>query len=804
MNNIIRDFSTIRITDTGIVGGKNASLGEMTITLAGKGIKVPAGFATTAAAFWMYLDFNNIRQPLEQLMQQLDRDSFSNLKETGAACRKLIQEGIIPEEIKKEILLAYNILGKGAPVAVAVRSSATAEDMPQASFAGQHESYLNIKGEKALLEAVRRCFTSLYTDRAIKYREDNGFEHSKVALSTGIQLMVRTDGSCSGVGFTLEPESGFRDIVLISGIWGLGENIVQGAVSPDEFYVFKPTLVEGKQAIIQRKLGDKEKTLCFSDDPDAVDSTVNTDTLLEDRQRYVLSDPEVLQLARWAVEIEQHYNCPMDIEWARDAVTGELFILQARPETIHTRKQPQQLKIYKLLEKGNCLATGEAIGEKMATGIARVLGSPAEAGRLQPGDIVVTDNTSPDWDPVLKKVAAIVTNTGGRTSHASIVARELGVPAIVGTLDATLKIMDGATITVSCSEGKEGHVYEGALPFEIAEIDPGNITLPQSTEACLIISDPDKAFHLSFYPNDGVGLLRMEFIITHAIGIHPMALVKYDELKDKEAWSAITARTITYPDKKKFFVDKLSQGIATIAAAFYPKDVIVRMSDFKTNEYAQLLGGKEFEPLEENPMLGFRGASRYYHPLYKEGFGLECAAIKAVREEMGLTNVKVMIPFCRTVEEGRKVLEVMASFGLPQGENGLEVYVMAEIPSNVLQAAAFAGIFDGFSIGSNDLTQLTLGIDRDSALVADLFSEEDAAARMMISMMIAAAKKAGVRVGLCGQAPSDLPDFAAFLVAQGINSISFNPDALLKGIANIRKAEEELNINDKNALPVLI
>ncbi|SKC97882.1 phosphoenolpyruvate synthase [Chitinophaga ginsengisegetis] len=804
MNDIIRNFSAIRITDTAIVGGKNASLGEMTVTLTGKGIKVPEGFATTAAAFWMYLDINGIRQSLLQLMQQLDRETFSNLAETGAACRKLILEGTIPAEVEREILRAYNVLGKGAPVAVAVRSSATAEDMPEASFAGQHESYLNIRGEQALLKAVRRCFASLYTDRAIKYREDNGFEHSKVALSVGIQLMVRTNGSCSGVGFTLEPESGFRDVVLISGIWGLGENIVQGTVAPDEFYVFKPTLLEGKQAIIQRKLGDKAKTLCFSDDPNAEESTVNTETLLEDRQRYVLSDPEVLQLARWAMQIEEHYNCPMDIEWARDAVTGELFILQARPETIHTAKKPQQLKIYKLREKGNCLVTGEAIGEKMATGIARVLQSPADIGELQPGDIVVTDNTSPDWDPVLKKVAAIVTNTGGRTSHASIVARELGVPAIVGATDATQKIRDGAAITVSCSEGKIGYVYEGALPFEVIEMDPGNIALPESTEACLIISDPDKAFQLSFYPNDGVGLLRMEFIITHAIGIHPMALVKYDELKDKAAWSAITEKTLLYPDKKKFFVDKLSQGIATIAAAFYPKDVIVRMSDFKTNEYAQLLGGKEFEPLEENPMLGFRGASRYYHPLYKEGFGLECAAIKMVREEMGLTNVKVMIPFCRTVEEGRKVLNVMESFGLRQGENGLEVYVMAEIPSNVLQAAAFADIFDGFSIGSNDLTQLTLGIDRDSALVSDLFSEEDAAARMMISMMITAAKKAGVRIGLCGQAPSDLPDFAAFLVTQGITSVSFNPDALLKGIANIRKAEDEYGINNKNALPVLI
>lgn len=793
MNLFIKKFADTRLTDITVVGGKNASLGEMLSTLSSQGIKVPDGFATTAFAYWTFLDFNKLWEQLLQLMQQLNRENFSNLQEIGAAARKLIMEGTMPDMISEEIRSAYRSLSGGIPIAVAVRSSATAEDMPQASFAGQHESYLNITGETALLNAVQRCFASLYTDRAIKYREDNGFEHSKVALSVGIQIMVRSDLACSGVGFTLEPESGFRDLVLLSGVWGLGENIVQGTVMPDEFYVFKPTLLQGKQAIIQKKLGEKAMTLCYADNPNAAESTINKITPQEKREKFVLEDQEILQLARWAVIIEQHYLRPMDIEWAKDGISGELYLIQARPETIHSQEKPGFGKIYRLLEKGNCLVSGEAIGNKISTGIARILSSPAEAHRLQEGEIVVTTNTSPDWDPILKKAAAIVTNSGGRTSHASIVARELGVPAIVGTINATEKIKDGALITISCGEGKTGFVYEGKLKYEEADLNLANIAMPESTEAMLIVSDPDKAFQLCQYPNDGVGLLRMEFIITHAIGIHPMALVHFDELKDLSVKSRIAVQTRMHEDKKQFFIENLSQGIATIAAAFYPKDVIVRMSDFKTNEYAQLLGGKDFEPAEENPMLGFRGASRYYHPLYKEGFELECRAIKVVREDMGLNNVKVMIPFCRTVAEGRKVLQVMESFGLKRTD--LEVYVMAEIPSNVLQAAAFAEIFDGFSIGSNDLTQLTLGIDRDSALVAELFNEEDPATLMMIAMMLEAAKKAGVPVGLCGEAPSDLPDFTAVLVSHGINSISFNPDALLRGIENIRKAEEKESLS---------
>ncbi|GEP93597.1 phosphoenolpyruvate synthase [Chitinophaga terrae (ex Kim and Jung 2007)] len=804
MSSMIKPFSDIHMTDVQQVGGKNASLGEMINTLSSGGIQVPDGFAVTASAFWDYLAFNNIRNPLSELLQKLDRDNFSNLHEIGDAARKLVLNGIIPDHLKTAITGAYNRLTKEKNLPVAVRSSATAEDMPNASFAGQHESFLNISGEEPLLLAVRKCFASLYTDRAIKYREDNGFEHMKVALSVGIQLMVDTSNSCSGVGFTLEPESGFRDIVLISGVWGLGENIVQGIVMPDEFYVFKPTLSNGKQAIIQKKLGTKEKTLCFSDDPKSIETTVNKDTSAANRERFVLENMEITKLAQWAVIIEQHYNCAMDIEWAKDGNSGELYILQARPETIHTQNKSIRNKSYKLTEKGVCLTKGEAIGEKIAVGTARILRSPAEAGMLKPGDIVVTTITSPDWDPVLKKVGAIVTDSGGRTSHASIVARELGVPAIVGTGNATASIQDGMLITVSCCEGKTGNIYKGALKYECADLDFNNISLPESTAACLIMSDPDKAFQLSFYPNNGVGLLRMEFIITHTIRIHPMALISYDELADQTTKEAIATITNGYTDKRNYFIDKLSQSLATIAAAFYPKDVIVRMSDFKTNEYAQLLGGKEFEPSEENPMLGFRGASRYYHPMYKEGFGLECAAIKIVREQMGLTNVKIMIPFCRTAIEAKKVLKVMEEFGLSQKVDGLQVYAMAEIPSNVLEAAAFAEIFDGFSIGSNDLTQLTLGIDRDSVLLSEDFNEEDPAAKKMIGMMIEAAQKAGVPIGLCGQAPSDLPDFAAFLVEKGINSISFNPDAILRGINNIRKAEEQIRMVNNGALPVLI
>ncbi len=788
MKAYIKKFSETGIGDVPEVGGKNASLGEMFSKLSAKGIPVPDGFATTAAAFTDFLYHNKLVEPLQKLLQQLDKKTFSNLGVTGAAARKMILAGELQNDLQAAVIKAYKDLCGENYYEVAVRSSATAEDLPQASFAGQHESYLNIKGDTAVLDAVKKCFASLFTDRAIKYREDNGFAHEKVALSVGIQKMVRSDKACSGVSFTLEPESGFRDIVHLSGVWGLGENIVQGTVTPDEFYIFKPTLLQGKNAVIQKKLGEKAKTMVYGNDE--ATPVINISTPKEKQTQFVLTDTEAMKIAAWAITIEKHYQKPMDIEWAKDGNTGEIFIIQARPETVHSQKNPLVMKEYKLLKKGVAVTEGEAIGSKIASGIARILYSPKDAGKLQPGEIVITGITSPDWDPILKTAAAIITDKGGRTSHASIVARELGVPAVVGCGDATEKIFDGEMITVSCCEGKTGFVYKGKLDFEETEIDFSNIKKPESTEVMLIAGDPDKAFKLSFYPNDGVGLMRIEFIITHSVQIHPMALVKFNELKDSDAKQKIEQLTSNYPNKEKFFVDRLAEGVATIAAAFYPKDVIVRMSDFKTNEYANLLGGKQFEPEEENPMIGFRGASRYYNDLYREGFRLECEAIRKVRDEMGLSNVKVMIPFCRTLEEGNKVVAVMKHFGLEQGINNLEIYVMAEIPSNVILAEKFAAIFDGFSIGSNDLTQLTLGIDRDSAIISNLFSEKNEAAIHIFAEMIHKAKHAGVKIGLCGQAPSDYPEFAKFLVEQGIDSISFNADALLKGIENINEAEK--------------
>jgi pyruvate,water dikinase len=793
-----KKFSETRLTDVPVVGGKNASLGEMFSQLTTAGVRVPDGYATTAGAFRYFLRSNHLEEALAALIGELDRKDYANLPQTGRAARALFLKAVLPSDLATEILAGYRELGGGAPIAVAVRSSATAEDLPGASFAGQHESYLNIRGEAAVLEAVKNCYASLYTDRAIKYREDNGFAHADVALSVGIQKMVRADKAGAGVGFTLEPESGFRDIIHLAGVWGLGENIVQGASTPDEYLVFKPTLRAGKRAIIQKTCGEKERMLVYADEAGnqageagVGGQTVNLYTPADQREQWVLSDDEITQLARWALTIEEHYGRPMDFEWAKDGETGEIFIVQARPETVQSRRNLFVIKEYTVTEKGECLVQGEAVGEQITTGIARILSSPEQEDQVKPGEIIVTDITSPDWDPVLKKAAAIITNKGGRTSHASIVARELGVPAIVGTGDATSRIKDGEEITVSCCESKNGFVYRGKARWQERQVNLSKLRMPQRVEPMLIVGDPDRAFELSFYPSAGVGLMRMEFIVTHFVKAHPMALVKYDSLKDSQAKREIGQLTARYSDKKKYFVDQLASGIAMIAAAFHPRPVILRTSDFKTNEYANLLGGLEFEPKEENPMLGFRGASRYYHPLYKEGFRLECEAIRVVRNEMGLTNVKVMIPFCRTVDEGRKVLAVMAEYGLSQHDNGLEVYVMAEIPSNVLLADEFASVFDGFSIGSNDLTQLTLGIDRDSSIVADLFSEQDAAAKKMIGNMIAAAKDAGARIGLCGQAPSDFPEFARFLVDKGIDSISFNADALLRGIDNILKAEEK-------------
>ena len=690
----------------------------------------------------------------------------------------------------KEIFDEYVALCGKDLKEVAVRSSATAEDLPEASFAGQHDTFLNIKGKEALLQAVKNCFASLYTNRAIKYREDKGFAHHDVALSVGVQLMVRSDKGCSGVGFTIDPESGFENIMLLSGIWGLGENIVQGVVTPDEFYVFKPTLAQGKYPIVQKNLGDKKLTMVYADKKEAI-SIVNIDTPKDKQLEFILSDNEVIVLAKWAKIIEDHYQKPMDIEWAKDGITDELFITQARPETVHNVRDKNIFMEYKLSEKAKVLSQGNAVGSKITVGKARLLNSPKNVGHLTSDTIIITDTVTPDWDPLLKQVAGIVTNKGGRTSHAAIVARELGVPAIVGCGNATTIIGDNETITVSCAEGQTGYIYQGECAFTKTEIDFSNIKMP-ATQAKMILADPDNAFQLARYPNNGVGLLRMEFIITHKVKVHPMALVKFNQIKEDSVKKEIEKITETYSDKKDYFVDKLSQGIATIAAAFYPKEVIVRLSDFKTNEYANLIGGKDFEPTEENPMLGFRGASRYYNDLYKDGFALECKAIKRVRDTMGLTNLKVMVPFCRTVEEGKKVLVVMEENGLKRGDNGLEVYTMIEIPSNVILAEKFAAIFDGFSIGSNDLTQLTLGIDRDSELMMDLFDENNEAVKQMIKMAIHSARKTDTEIGLCGQAPSDYPEFAAFLVKEKIDSISFNPDALLKGIENINKAEKDL------------
>jgi pyruvate, water dikinase len=803
MSTYIKKFANISIDDLPEVGGKNSSLGEMFSKLSDKGILVPDGFATTANAFWKFIDDNQLRQPLFNLMQSLDKTEFSNLQETGQKARTMILQGRLPDQLAGEIISSYKNLCAGDAVTVAVRSSATAEDLPQASFAGQHESYLNIETEQQLLAAVQKCFASLYTDRAIKYREDNGFEHEKVALSVGIQIMIRADIACSGVAFTLEPESGFRDVIDISGVWGLGENLVQGTVTPDEFIVFKPTLVLGKNAIIQKRMGDKAKTLIYAKNGSDI-SVVNTETPKEKQEQYVLTDTEILQLAGWCFSIEEHYNKPMDIEWAKDGITGKIYILQARPETVQSSKNAVDIE-YQLLSAGKLMTSGKAVGTKVATGRARILSSPRDANKLNKGEILVTDLTSPDWDPVLKNAGAIVTNKGGRTSHASIVARELGVPAVVGCNNATEAITDGDIITVSCCEGKIGRIYEGKIPFKIIETDFTSIAKPKTTEVMLIVGDPDNAFKLSFYPNDGVGLMRIEFIINHFIQVHPMALVKFDELTDEGVKKQIQDITHHYTDKKQFFIEKLSEGIASIAAAFYPKDVIVRMSDFKTNEYANLIGGAAFEPKEENPMIGFRGASRYYNNLYKDGFALECAAIKKVREEMGLYNVKVMIPFCRTIDEAKKVVEVMEQNGLQRHKlSSLEIYMMAEIPSNVLLAEKFGEIFNGFSIGSNDLTQLTLGIDRDSTIVSDIFNEKDEASKLMISMMVEKAKAAGLKIGLCGQAPSDDPAFAQFLVQLGIDSISFNPDALLKGIENINKAEEELKQQKHESLTAIV
>jgi len=790
MENYIKHFNEIDIHDVPIVGGKNASLGEMFQKLTSKGVQVPDGFATTASAYWHFLEEAHIKDELFEQLSKLDKKDFSNLRDVGTKARNLFLKAMFPSAIKKSVEEGYDALAKKykGGLSLAVRSSATAEDLPNASFAGQQETYLNVKGKDELITACQKCYASLFTDRAIKYREDNRFDHTKVALSIGIQLMVRSDLACSGVNFTLDPDTGFDKVVLVSSIWGLGENIVQGSINPDEYFVFKPSLKNGiRQPIISRKLGSKEKTMVYDT---SGSGTVNLDTKKEKQEQYVLTDKEVLKLAEWSMIIEQHYGRPMDIEWAKDGATNELFIVQARPETVYSSKKDRlRIVTYKLLEKSREITKGMGLGNKISAGKTRILHSPKEAYKLLKGEILVTEKTNPDWDPILKKAGGIITDQGGRTSHAAIVAREVGAAAIVGTINATRTIKDGQEITISCAEGNTGIVYEGILKWEEKVVDTKTLKKPK-TQPMLILGDPDQAFKLSFYPTAGVGLMRLEFVINNAIQIHPMALKHFDTLKDASAKKEIEKLTHHYPNKEDYFVHKLAEGVATIAAAFYPKDVIVRTSDFKSNEYANLIGGKEFEPVESNPMIGFRGASRYYHPKYQEAFELECRAMKMVRENMGFDNVKLMIPFCRTLKEAEKVVDLMAKNGLKRGENGLQLYMMTEIPNNVILAEEFAKFFDGFSIGSNDLTQLTLGVDRDSELLSDIFDINDPGVKIMISTVIASAHKTHTKIGLCGQAPSDYPEFAQFLVEKGINSISFNPDALITGIENINKAEE--------------
>jgi pyruvate, water dikinase len=793
--NHILFFNKISINDISKVGGKNASLGEMYNQLNSKKINIPNGFALTASSYRLFRSSNNLEKPITDLLFSLDKNHYSNLTTVGEKARSLIMSGTFPQEIIDEICQAYKQLSKECGIKnldVAVRSSATAEDLPTASFAGRMESFLNINQEKQLLNAVKRCYASLFTDRAIKYRYDMGFAEMDIAISVGIQQMVRSDKASSGVAFTIDPDSGFKNTIVINSCWGLGENIVQGRVTPDEWIVFKPTLFEtGLNPILKKQCGRKEYTMMYvenSQNASAEKTIVNIDTPPEKQIIFSLTNDEVVQLAKWCYKIEQHYNKAMDIEWAKDGLNNQLYILQARPETVHAKEQKKVREIFLLKEKSKILTKGIALGNAIASGNARILQNPQEGNQLLEGEILITDLTNPDWDTILKKASAIVTNKGGRTSHAAIVARELGTIAVVGCGNATESIQNGQQITVCCAQGKEGNIYEGILKWDIKEQDFSQLKIPK-TEPMFILSDPSRAFELSDYPNKGVGLMRIEFVISNSIKIHPLALIEPEKVISKNVISEIALLTKGYKDGKEYFVDKLTEAVALVAAAFYPKDVIVRMSDFKSNEYANLLGGKYFEPKEENPMIGLRGASRYYSDFYRNGFALECQAMKKVRNQMGFHNVKLMIPFCRTPDEGLKVLAEMATHGLKQKENELEIYVMIEIPSNVLLADQFAKLFDGFSIGSNDLTQLTLGIDRDSALVSELFNEENPAVKHLIKETIQAAKRNNIKVGLCGQAPSDIPEFTQFLVNQEIDSISFNPDALIKGIENILEAE---------------
>ena len=786
------DFSEIRNSDVPKVGGKNASLGELFGALRPLGVGVLDGFAVTTDGYWLLLKESDLRQRLEKIFKGLDPEDLNQLAIAGQAARTEILQTNLPESLVSAILKAYHKMVErlGREPELAVRSSASAEDLPEASFAGAAETFLNVRGKDELLHAVHQSFASLFTDRAISYRSRQGYPQLKVALSVGVMPMVRSDLASSGVMFTLDTESGFRDVVTITGSYGLGENIVQGIVIPDEWVVFKPTLKD-HNSIVSRSLGSKEVRMVYSA---GTRSTRNEKTPEDQRRIFCLNDDDVLKLARWAILIEDHYSKlanhpqPMDIEWAKDGLSGQLFIVQARPETVHSSKsRSASTDVYHLkVTPGVPLVTGQAVGEKIGVGRTRVVTDVKFIQQVQPGEVLVAESTDPDWEPVMKKAAAIVTNQGGRTAHAAIVSREFGIPCIVGTGNATKVLQTGTEVTVCCSQGSTGHVYEGRLTFEVEKVKAEAVPKTH-TKVMLNVGDPAQAFHLAEIPNSGVGLARIEFIVNH-IGIHPMALARYPNLKDEQAIEEIQGR-IGSEDPREFFVSRLSEGVGRIAAAFYPKPIIVRTSDFKTNEYAQLLGGAEFEPKEDNPMLGFRGASRYYDPHYSPGFELECAALSRVRNGMGLNNVKVMIPFCRTIEEAKQVIEIMAKNGLEQGRDGLEVFAMCEVPSNVILADQFLKVFDGYSIGSNDLTQLTLGLDRDSAVVAHLFDENDEAVKSLIAQVIKSAHNAKRSIGICGQAPSDLPGFAEWLVDQGIDSISLNPDTAIRTAMRIASKE---------------
>ena len=794
----IRWFEQLTIDDVPLVGGKNASLGEMYQDLTPQGVRIPNGFAVTAEAYRYMLDQAGAWDALRATLQGLDPNNVQDLARRGAQAREIIYGAGLPDDLQSEILQAYHRLQEqyGDGLSLAVRSSATAEDLPTASFAGQQDTYLNVAGDAALLDACRRCFASLFTDRAIHYRIDQGFDHFKVALSIGIMKMVRSDLAASGVMFSLDTETGFRDVVFITGAYGLGENVVQGAVEPDEFYVHKPTFLQGHRAVLRRHLGGKALKMVYRLGQTR-DGTQNIQVPDADRMRYCIDDEDVLRLADYAIKIEQHYSAkaghdkPMDMEWAKDGLDGQIYLVQARPETVASQQQGAILEQYQLEGDGEVLASGYAVGTHIATGKARHIRDVTHLSEFQPGEVLVADTTTPDWEPVMKQAAAIVTNHGGRTCHAAIVSRELNIPAVVGCGDATEKIPDGETITVSCATGDEGRIYRGEVPFKVERTDLSDLPRPK-TQIMINLGNPDIAFSTRFLPNDGVGLARLEFIVNEYIKAHPLALLHPDQVEEAQERQAIETLIQGYRDGGEFFIQKLSEGVGTIAAAFWPKPVVVRLSDFKSNEYASLLGGRGFEPEEDNPMIGFRGASRYSHPAYAEGFALECAAMKRVRDDMGLTNVKLMIPFCRRLDEGERVLATMAEHGLKRGDNGLEIYVMCEIPNNVILIDEFAKLFDGFSIGSNDLTQLTLGVDRDSEIVAFDFDERDAGVKQMIRLAVEGARRNQRHSGLCGQAPSDYPEMAEYLVELGIDSMSLNPDTVLSTTRHVLEVEKRL------------